>query len=711
MYRERNHFTVMHFNFWKDMCGVIAVTIACTLCLLAIISAGQASRCAGCIIIDNEAGEDKHSCLNNSSNTSSTTPCKTLAYVLSYAACLNNSEVVLQGDHQLNRTLNASQVVGLTIRSSENTNSTIYCKPPEAFTDVGSGLVFNSVTNLTITNVKFEGCGTLQLSTTIRNDTNVKYRSAVYIINSTNINFTATSFSGNMGRGISLHDVGGLVEIQNSEFLDNRVPERELMALFGGGGVYIEFTHCTPGYTYCNQSENIHNKGNTYVIKDCVFKRNRATNDEVTAQLHIIQFRQLTGSDGNNAGQGGGIHITMKGTSFQNVITIRKCLFYNNSAQYGGGIDAVVQDNSHENTITISACTFKNNLALERTGGGINLGYTSGWRVAKNKIVVQDSLFINNSAGRGGGAAFFSSRVKSATTTSRNRLEFIDCEWFGNSASIGAAMSLRPTAGSSLFDGSPPIPLLCRCSFSNNRVINTAAFLKTSRDGPTRQVLESGILHLESIEVNFNDSVSFSRNTGSAIAATSSKISVLEGTLAEFLNNRATYGGAIALLGFSILELFPNSQLIFDSNHASELGGALYATSPHQTEFIFSHKCFISYISSAHPNDWNTLLNFTNNTARYGHAIFTDSLLPCAKNVFDIETDVNSALRWTPFLYTQDIVQYTIATFPANINFTLPPEITPGESVDLNLVSVDDLDQPIRTSYRVFLESVFFIHV
>ena len=168
------------------------------------------------------------------------------------------------------------------------------------------------------------------------------------------------------------------------------------------------------------------------------------------------------------------------------------------------------------------------------------------------------------------------------------------------------------------------------------------------------------------------------------------------------MNNIARYGGALALLGFSILQLYPNSQIDFDSNHASELGGAIYATSPHQTDFIFSHTCFISYSFNAHPDRWNTSLTFTNNTARYGHAIYTDSLLPCA---IGTNVSVNSTLKWKSFVYKQGIGEYTIATSPAVIKFTIPYGIAPGQEINLNLMSLDDLKQPILTSYQVFLVS------
>ena len=119
------------------------------------------------------------------------------------------------------------------------------------------------------------------------------------------------------------------------------------------------------------------------------------------------------------------------------------------------------------------------------------------------------------------------------------------------------------------------------------------------------------------------------------------------------------YGGAMTLLGF---ELYPGSQVLFESNHASELGGAVYATSPNQSEFVFSHRCFFFYLYE-NPNNWNTSLTFVSNVAKFGFDIYTDSLLPCAKHVGNISTEIKQALKWEPFEFTSGIEQYyTIAT-------------------------------------------------
>ena len=154
-----------------------------------------------------------------------------------------------------------------------------------------------------------------------------------------------------------------------------------------------------------------------------------------------------------------------------------------------------------------------------------------------------------------------------------------------------------------------------------------------------KHVLRSGTIDIESITIDLSETITLVGSIGSAIVAKSALINILNNTKVELVNNTATNGGGVALLGF---ELYPGSQVVFESNNASELGGAVYATSPHQTEFIFSHKCFFSYLYIPNPNDWNTSLIFAGNTAKYGFDVYTDSLLPCANRD-------QTGLKWKPF--------------------------------------------------------------
>ena len=239
---------------------------------------------------------------------------------------------------------------------------------------------------------------------------------------------------------------------------------------------------------------NHHNRESKYNIQDCIFEHNIAS---ITTKSDIVN---QPGSNGNSNGNGGGIHISFRGESLQNCISIVNSTFYNNSAQYGGGLNAFFQDNTNGSNITVTGCHFSSNSARDRGGGAIILGFIHFNKnsVVHNTIKIQKTVFIYNYGGQGGAVLFFSSRTKTKNT---NKMEFINCTWIENLAKLGAAMALRPTVESSLFDGTAPTPILHNCSFINNEVIKSATFIYSVKDNTTKHVLESGALHIESIEI------------------------------------------------------------------------------------------------------------------------------------------------------------------------------------------------------------------
>ena len=144
---------------------------------------------------------------------------------------------------------------------------------------------------------------------------------------------------------------------------------------------------------------------------------------------------------------------------------------------------------------------------------------------------------------------------------------------------------------------------------------------------------------------------------------------------------------------------------MFEANHASELGGALYATSAHQTVFVFSYRCFVSQhsVDFIIEDKW---LIFINNTALYGFSIYADSLIPCVRQVGGDVTNISASILDGVSNITPAIEDYTIATSPAIIEFYVPVQISPGERISLNITSRDDLKQRIPSAFKVTLDSV-----
>ena len=653
------------------------------------------------VVINNETGVDIVNCLKQ--NT--TSPCKTLSYVLNNGPSLNNSEVIFFGDQLINETLIIFHVENLTIRGASKTDCVLKCVPSSHSNKLGSGLLIISAVKLSIFNIVFEGCGSSQFSTIISKYGVLKYYSAVYIINSTDIQLIATRFYRNTGRALSMHDVNGQVQISNSTFVENEFRNDE-SALFGGGSIYIEFTYCSPGNTRCDPEANNHNTNSSYLINDCTFKGNRVSS-KIATEENNVHVRISNERYEGHAGHGGGIYISMRGVSFNNSLTVENCTFVGNSAVRGGAISALFHNRASHNFLYVNWCTFKENHASLTSGGALLLSfYSVGGEIANNSISIQNTNFIGNSAEFGGAVSFFTSRTRS---NQNNSLSFTNCSFVENSASAGGAVYLTPLGQTSVYDCSSPTVVFCNCSFVKNEVpIRHISF------GNSQHALESGVLSVDSLQVDLLTNVSFVENRGSAVFAASVDIRVLESTEVKFIRNRARNGGAISLLYSSVLELHPESQVVFDSNSASESGGAIYATIAHPSEYLLSQRCFIRHhgINGTLPYStdkfdidiWNISLQHSNNSAVHGDYIFTDSFSPCLRHISEIVNASLSVDELKSFVRRQ-YKPSEIATSPAIINFTLPAHISPGEVIDLNLTALDDLDHDIPSSFKVLLES------
>ena len=103
-----------------------------------------------------------------------------------------------------------------------------------------------------------------------------------------------------------------------------------------------------------------------------------------------------------------------------------------------------------------------------------------------------------------------------------------------------------------------------------------------------------------------NVSISNCSNTG--LELSNSKLTI-NGSL-TVLNNSGVNGGGMSLYGNSVLEIYPNSKLIFIGNHAANKGGGIYR------EIMDEDICDII------PNRTNVSFYFINNTAVIGDDIY-----------------------------------------------------------------------------------------
>ena len=705
----------------------VFVVLAAYVCKCSI--ATLSSQWNYTVYVDPYNGNDTESCYSTTSD-SIHAACATLEYVINKVK--SSTQVMLvSGIHSVSKKMLVSNCQHIGITGMDPGNTTVQCTDGS-----NAGFEFVSVSDIQVSGIEIEHCGYLFNSTTKDlTEKMVLFRSGMYILNSTNVTFESVGFINNRGVGLALFDVNGSVSILESNFSGNAVPKNECNTYNGGGGLYIEHTYCTPGLTpNCDFRNNPHSSNTLFNISNCQFNNNHGSNVK-NQSATLLVYQKKTNS--RRLGNGGGITMTLKGFSNHNRLSITGCTFESNSAGFGGGIDIQLQDYVTNNSLWISNCHFVDNSAVNG-GGGVFIGifFYVGDTIYGNNITLSEVSFMSNWAQYGGGSGFTSSRMRSSDIP-QNLISFLECSWHNNSAMLGAGLLLDPEAWSALTDGLLPIPLLKDCTFTGNLI---------TTDGITNAITDAaeGTLYSSTYTLNISSSVQFIANNGTALSATAGSINILKDTVVTFRDNTGIQGGALALLEFATLQIFPRTQLDFNHNFASDVGGAIYAAVHDTIDFYYSRNCFIRYHDlTVNTKNWNVTITFQNNSAGIsstvseipefiqlnqklhdqhgarGDSIFAETILPCIRAAdksgsFDEHPEDAFPEEVYHFdSYCKSDILCEIATAPSNL--TVNPKtdkpysdhdvlmIPPGEVFDLQLRAKDELN---HTVHPVVLASI-----
>ena len=264
-----------------------------------------------------------------------------------------------------------------------------------------SGLYFESISKISVNDINFNQCG-FNMSLSMFN---VKFNTAVSIINSTNINISSVSIWGTSGTGLFMLNTGGYINITESRFEENHAPNH--MTLYVGGGVFIGTTS--------NQSSV------SYKIHNCSFANNTATRE---GDLEQDSF-------------GGGINAYFKHVVSNLSIAITKCVFVNNTARYGGALSVSVGRNITFNvTVAVSRTNFDQNTAHKR-GGAMQIGFIQSGSIFQ----FSSCNFTDNVAESGGGVYLYATPI---TYQEYNNVTFLNSYWTRNAARYGSAIYAAP---------------------------------------------------------------------------------------------------------------------------------------------------------------------------------------------------------------------------------------------------------------------------
>ena len=668
------------------------------MCVVSLLVLGLFCTCTTAwehvINIDSEKGNNTQECIDG------IVPCMNLSFAFQREYRRNSTQyVLLPGTHYLDNSTYNSPFTNLADFAivGNGSDSVIECNAPN------SSLAFVAVSNVYLERVTFSHCAGLRNSTSrnftfasTSNFTMQKTQAALYFYLCSNVSMNLVTVTNSRNAtGVIMYNTVGSNTIVESTFSYNTV---EVSSLYpGGGGFYVEYTYCAPGDETCTNEESntTSNHNASYFFSNCTFAHNEA--DSIDSSNHSTYILPL-GRNHIAFGRGGGLSIFFNGHAFGNQVNINDCHFVNNTALWGGGLFVEFHDSAGDNHVTVSNSALLENKCSSTSesgtgGGGMRIGhYVYGEAVGHtgNSIVLTDCHFCNNSA-LNGGALSVSPTLQDTVS---NQLAFINISFSHfeyNTARLGAAVHIAKFA--LIVKG-----YMLRINFAGCYFINNS-MRYTKIDSPYQAGV--GSVYVNGIFISFRENVSFTGNSGSALAVVGTSVDFMNCS-ALFELNRGSKGGGIALLGTSAILINESTAMVFLNNTADIQGGAIYNKYIERENFATYANCFIRhYDPTLQANDWGANFVFIGNRDSNGkNAIYSTSILPCtwAGGSINIAGGTHEIFCWTD--WNNDCTE-ELSSEAGNINYTNPNDkllkTFPGQPFYLPLVIKDDLNHNVST--------------
>ena len=407
----------------------------------------------------------------------------------------------------------------------------------------------------------------------------------------------------------------------------------------------MEFTYCVPGVLLCDSPTSQRTKGASYTFSGCEFSHNRAGNlNAVTQTQSTYYVFELPYKMNHQAfGQGGGLSLFIRGNASDITFTVKDSEFYKNEAEWGGGFFMQLHDNAFGNKINVMNSSFHENRCTFTIyngtgGGGIRLGhYIYGLdaplpiQETRNEFIIDNCTFAKNIALDGAGISV-SWALQNSNQAQVALIHILNSYFVANIAKLGIAIHVNQFW--MLTKGLMPIVWIESCHFDSNLDIYYMVPGSLSDDYDAIPYPTSlGVVYVTSTNVWFRGNISFTNNRCNALAVSGSCVN-FNGCSVQFINNVASEGSGILLLGASVIDVGYGTEMLFQNNHATRYGAAIHAVYISRENLVSDAKCFIRHVDPLiHPDDWNVTMKFINNTDIAGvhrNSIFATSILPCS---------------------------------------------------------------------------------
>ena len=579
--------------------------------------------------------------------------------------------------------------------------TTITCKVSDS-SSRGTGIVLSEIVEITLKNLHLISCGSFYLNKFRSNKT---FSAAITIFHSQNVEMNSMAITQSKGLGLMiLNHQGGKVNIKSSQFKENELPQEYIAkSVYGGGGVYI----------LLGQFLETAYLPMTFHFDNCTFESNKGH-----TRHYQFHYTSVVGKATNGYGRGGGVHLSIKQGLSNVSVSFSDCLFISNQAFFGGGLSVKTYIGMTDQIMTNIIVEVKNSLFQENGctnthlayyGGGACFAFTTykhGSAITNSHYFVHNVSFINNCAKLGGGVIYLSDR-HSARSMSTS-MDFENSTFKSNSAYIGSAAFISPNVFSKLSLGLAIPPTFTNCHFMENIVSNNP--LQSQYDIQTTMGIAT--IYASVYDIYFQGCNHFESNWGTAVYIVNGVVN-FQNSSAHFINNTGTQGGALVLIGSSVMIVGPKNYS-FINNRALYEGGALYVLLVDSTDFVTSRSCFIQYAnneSTVLSTIWNSNITFVGNTAKNytaGHAIYATSVHPCQVvsnstinyKYHDILVNPSEVFTIRGIKFDNDpLRQPQIATDGALLHSSKSTQLTviPGQKYDHGVTITDDLGHQVET--------------
>ena len=610
----------------------------------------------------------------------------------------------------LSTNLSFTNLNSLTI-SGKSGSVSIIC--PKSSNGRAAGIVVSDINGtLILKKLNMVFCGA-QVKRNFSDGDYKMYTSALIIVHCKNVELSDVAINCSRGLGMMMFDhQGGEVNITSTLFSENRMPQDFTGDLYGGGGVYVSLKYFPRG----------HPQSVTVLFQNCTFEMNVAS-----TKVYKFIYNDIFGELRHGYGRGGGAYVHIS-SGYSNVnVSFDTCKFIGNQAFVGGGLSIDIcgrKDNVARNiTVKISNSSFERNGCGARNhsndtgfGGGAQFSFLTSLDksgIINSHFLVRNVTFTANCAMLGGGLRYYSYRGQRESFSDANSLLLDNCTFNNNSAHMGSAVAMTPYAFLKVSSGYTIMPTFQNCRFMFNQV-----FIKHYESQETQRIGGIGTVYSSSYDIQFEGLNTFKNNRGSAIYAVNGVVDFVNSSI-SFINNIAIQGGAIGLIGTSLM-FVGQKKYEFINNKALHQGGAIYVQLMDSIDFISSRSCFIQYVAdnnrSVFYEKWNISMTFEGNRASRsaGHAIYTTSLHPCQVIKSGATPHIDYVFLNASDVFTSQgvvfddnaLLQPQIATDGDVLHSTMPSPlmIMPGATYSHGVLVKDDFGRHINTSFRVTTE-------